>query len=320
MPAEERKIMTYQHPLVMPPGQPWAAAGLAPPQQRPAARHGTDPGGSGWNDPTRYSPMVVPGHAPRHAEPVAPHHPPERTRRSAEPTTPATGSTAASEQGYQPFWRRQRAAEPERQPLADDFFRLIHDDRTGNPHMSGPVAHAGMAAALLAELIHTRILTVHQGVLVAGVGGGRRGPDDLGRQVLEAVIEQEPRPVDTWLSYLHEFAYPAVTSRLVLAGHLGVPEGRRRGDPAYRPVNRNAWYGVQVRIGTSLSRGLQMHEVDTILTGLAGATRVLGVVAYDGGQPRIPALIRQLDPTVRHLLEVTTSAVTTLIAKPDVAW
>ena len=66
-------------------------------------------------------------------------------------------------------------------PLADDFWRVAHDDATGRRHGDLGVVSLGLGAALLGELWLAGAVHLDRGVLQV-IPGGLRGPDLLGHR------------------------------------------------------------------------------------------------------------------------------------------
>ena len=114
--------------------------------------------------------------------------------------------------------------------MADDYWRLAHNDITGRLRLSERLASIGLAAGLLGELIekgdieiyeaHGRFLVLTQPARFDGHGPG----EALDRRVLRE-IAAEPRPLEVrlWLLYLARDAYTWVC--VSLGGQAGTCAG-----------------------------------------------------------------------------------------------
>jgi hypothetical protein len=111
--------------------------------------------------------------------------------------------------------------------LADDFWRVAHDDATGRRHGDLAMVSLGLGAAVLGELWLAGAVHLDQGVLQV-VPGGPAPADGLTWGVLERLAgERTDRTVASWLAWLRTEAYEAVAHRMATLGHLR-RAGRRR--------------------------------------------------------------------------------------------
>ena len=86
-------------------------------------------------------------------------------------------------------------------PLADDFFLLTRNPRTGAPYLKPSAQRLGLAAALLAELMLTGHLTIQSSVVV--VRGSSPPNDTLAHVVLDQIAAaRRPPPVGSCLHFL----------------------------------------------------------------------------------------------------------------------
>lgn len=195
------------------------------------------------------------------------------------------------------------------EPLADDFFRLCHDDRDGRLLLDEDAARIGLASALLGELGWLGRTTVEQGLLLV-----REGPvpeDALAHAVLDDIRgERRPRDVRTWLTFLSMEAYDRVARRLVAGNHLLPHErrGLRRRSIVYLPTDPDHYIWPRSRLGTWLAQRQPVNEPDVHLLGIAEATGLLQSIAEYGGQPAIAYfnhLLQHAHPDIQLLVQET---------------
>lgn len=209
-----------------------------------------------------------------------------------------------------PTVRRSPVAEPD-QPLADNYFRLTHDDQTGDLQLHPAIAGIGLASALLGELIWDGKVMLRDGNLVCRDFTPPRTA--LTHRIVEQVVhEPDVRPVADWLNYLALDAHEQVAQRLLDANHVSRVKRRKRlrQHTAYEPSNGNSWVWVRVSITDALNKRRQMPLIDVHLAGLAKVTNLLGaVMAYYDGADFLDYLLPGLPPDVRELLAATAAVV-----------
>jgi hypothetical protein len=195
------------------------------------------------------------------------------------------------------------------EPLADDFFRLCHDDRTGGLLLDDEAARVGLASALLGELGWLGRLTIEQGFVIV-----RHGPaptDAVAHVVLDDIRgERQPRDVRTWLTFLSIDAYDRVARRLVAANHFIAQERRRmlRRSTCYMPTDANHHALPRARLATGLAQRRVVDLSDVHLAGIADATGLLPIILDWGGQAAhayYAQLIAQAHPDVQTLVQET---------------
>jgi hypothetical protein len=158
--------------------------------------------------------------------------------------------------------------------LADDFFRLAHDDATGLVRLHERAVGIGLAAALLGELLCAGRIEVHDDVVYAT---RRRAmvTEPVSYIVYERIMREPVKyPVRTWLSVLSQDAYGQVASRLMRAGHL-----RRRArrllfvtlSTTYEPVDMSTAAWPAARLAYGLRHRTPLSDDDVFLAGLAAA-------------------------------------------------
>lgn len=160
--------------------------------------------------------------------------------------------------------------------LADDFFRLAHDDTTGGLRVHERAVGWGLAGALLAELLYGRRIGVHDGEVYVV---WRTGPpaDPVTRTIFEQMVAERPivHSVRTWLTFLSEHAYRQVQGRLHRGGHLCRQSSRFlfvTWSTSYLPVDVKTAAWPAVRLAMGLRQRTLLPELDVVLAGLAAAT------------------------------------------------
>lgn len=197
--------------------------------------------------------------------------------------------------------------------LADDYFLLAHDDRSGKAVISPKSLELGLAGAMIAELILEQRLLVegaHLRVL-------RTDPprDALAHTILATMIaEPEHRQVRTWLAYLGQTAVDSVGQRLVRVGVAQQVQSRRllKLVTRYIATDVNLAAGRVVRLRHLLTGLEAMHVADGTLAGLAAVTGLTGRVMWDGdpaGLERLRRAVAELPPPLRHLIVQVEAAV-----------
>lgn len=190
--------------------------------------------------------------------------------------------------------------------LADEFFLLALDDRSGRPMLSPRVLGLGLAGGLLAELILDRKILVHEDRIVVS---DRQPPaDPLSQRILGHLAgEVTEYDVRTWLVYLARDAREQVAGRLRRAGHVRQEQVRRlwRTEVVYPPTDLNAAALPRARLVHSLSRRLPMPWTEVTLAGLAVATGLDSHLLYTADEVAGEYL--------RHLIEHLPSSVHALV-------
>jgi hypothetical protein len=200
--------------------------------------------------------------------------------------------------------------------VADDFFRVAHDD-WGKSRLHRDVCRLAMSAAVVAELLLTECVTIHDGLLVPTAA--IEPLDPLAAAVLRQVrAETEELPVREWLAFLGSATLPGgdmyqqVASRLTRAGHVQLEtRGLVRRSVRYVPVDINAAAWPWARLSQVLDRGEQLDDFDTVLGGLVLATdlhRLVLVGNAAGIEQRLRINTSGAPPAVRELLYQTETA------------
>jgi len=180
--------------------------------------------------------------------------------------------------------------------LADDFFLIALDDRTGRLELHPAAMGVGLAGALLGELVFCGNITIDAGrpwVL------SRQPPRNvLAHTVLER-LAAEQHDLHTWVAFLAQNGVDEVAARLEQRGFVSRQEARgwRRTAVSYVPtdVNTVAWRAV--RLATALARQEQLDRSDQLLAGLVWATDLARRVLWNSG----PDAVRYLHAVVADL-------------------
>lgn len=197
--------------------------------------------------------------------------------------------------------------------LADEFFFVALDDRTGRPRLSPKVFGLGLAAALLAELMLEQRITIEQDqVRVLS----RVPPADTltGSVLYQLVREPRDHPVGEWLVFLARHSAAQVADRLRHAGYIRPEQSRwrRRGAMVFSPVDINEAAGPVSRLATMLGRDEPMTWQDWALCGLAWATDLDGRLTWTGGAPArryLVHIVAHLTPSLHALVAHLRAAV-----------
>jgi hypothetical protein len=202
--------------------------------------------------------------------------------------------------------------------LADQYFLIAHEDRTGRSRLHPRATGLGLAAALIGELILSERVGIVDGDLIIL---DRHPPADaLAHDILDLLIAQaRHRDVRTWLAFLSQDAAARVGERLMRVGALE-PVTRRRmlsTQTLYLPNNaeqRNAAAWAPARLANLLVRGADLSVGDRVLAGLVAATGLTRHVLYDFEMHRhafhtLPDAVESLPGDLRELIEYTEASV-----------
>ena len=202
--------------------------------------------------------------------------------------------------------------------LADQYFLIAHEDRTGRSRLHPRATGLGLAAALIGELILEVRVGIADGDLIIL---DRHPPADaLAHDILDLLIAQSRhRDVRTWLAFLSQDAAARVGERLMRLGAVE-PVVRRRmlsTQTLYMPNSaeqRNAAAWAPARLANLLVRGIEMSVSDRILVGLIAATGLTRHVLYDFEMHRhafqtLPNAVESLPSDLRELVEYTEASV-----------
>jgi hypothetical protein len=208
--------------------------------------------------------------------------------------------------------------------LADQFFLIAHEDRSGRPRLHPRATGLGLAAALIGELMLLRRVSVYEGELHVI---NRETPGDvLAHNVLDLLVaQQQHRDLHIWLAYLAQEAALKVGERLLRAGAVE-PVVRRKlmgsQQTHYMPMNadqRNAAVWTGVRLANLLVQNSGMDVTDRTLAGLVHATGLTRYVLWDfplhrPGVSNLYGIVDSLPAELRELVEHTQVSVGSVLA------
>lgn len=207
--------------------------------------------------------------------------------------------------------------------LADHYFLIAHEDRTGRSRLHPRATGLGLAAGLVAELM----LLGRVGMVGGELGVVSREPpgDALAHNVLSLLIAQpQHRDLRIWLAFLAQDAEAKVGQRLLRAGVVE-PVVRRKllsTQTHYMPMNseqRNAAAWASVRLANILVHGRTIDLADRVLAGLIVATGLTRHVLWDidahrAGLLHLPDIVEALPNSLRDLIEHTEACVGSALA------
>jgi hypothetical protein len=207
--------------------------------------------------------------------------------------------------------------------LADQFYLIAHEDRTGRSRLHPRATGLGLAAGLVGELMLQGRVRVFGGEL--GVVSREPPGDVLSHNILDLLIAQrQHRELRTWLNFLAQDAAVKVGERLLRAGVVE-PVTRRRltgTQTLYMPMSQDqrnfaAW--APARLANILVQGHAMHIADRALAGLVVATGLTRHVLWDfavhrPGLTHLYAVVESLPADLRELVEHTEASVGSVLA------
>jgi len=203
--------------------------------------------------------------------------------------------------------------------LADQYYLIAHEDRTGRSRLHPRATGLGLAAALLSELVLEGRIGVTDGDLF--IIDQRPPRDALSHDILDLLSAQsQHRDVRTWLAFLAQDSALRVAERLIRVGAVEAVTRRRMLGSAqtlYMPNTarqRNAAAWASTRIANMLVRGMELNTADRMLVGIVVATGLTrhvmyGFEMYPHIYHALPGMIASLPTDLRELVEATESLV-----------
>jgi hypothetical protein len=199
--------------------------------------------------------------------------------------------------------------------VADDLYLISHHELTGKPYLPPRALGAGIAGALLAEMMTAPhpLVTLESSYLVpvhardgTPVAWRVRIEDPVTRHVADLIVyESPPRPVRDWLAVLAQTAATEVAGRLERAGYLTrqasrIPGRQRRLVPADPDWAHCAL--IRAHAATAVHRDPAPYAA--LLAGLTSACGLGFRLAPASGSPILPpAAVTSVLPTVlQHLI------------------
>lgn len=208
--------------------------------------------------------------------------------------------------------------------LADQYYLIAHEDRTGRSRLHPRATGLGLAAALLAELVLEGRIGIDDGDLY--IIDQRPPRDALEHDILDFLCAQpQHRDVHTWLAFLSQDAALRVAERLMRVGAVEMVTRRRMlgsTQVLYMPNSarqRNAAAWASTRVANMLVRGMELNVSDRMLVGLVVATGLTrhvmyGFEMYPHIYHALPSMIASLPDDLRELVECTESSVGSALA------
>jgi hypothetical protein len=207
--------------------------------------------------------------------------------------------------------------------LANSYYLIAHDDRTGRTRLHPRATGLGLAAGLLGELMLFGRLRAMTGDLY--VVSHEPPGDSLCHTLLDLLVAQpQHKEIRTWLAYLSQDAAVRVGERLERSGAVESVTRRRMlsTQTFYMPNNelqRNAAAWAPMRLANILVRGLDMSITDRVLAGLIAATGLTRHVLWDFEAHRsafsvLPNTVAALPEDLRQLVELTEASVGSVLA------
>jgi Golgi phosphoprotein 3 (GPP34) len=207
--------------------------------------------------------------------------------------------------------------------LADEFYLIAHEERTGRSRLHPRATGLGLAAGLLGELMLLGRVRAYGGELY--VVSHEPPGDSLAHNVLDLlVVQRRHRELRTWLAFLAQDAAVWVAERLIRAGVVEpVTRRKLRGtQTVYMPMNsrqRTAAAWAPMRLANVLVQGRTIDIPDRVLAGLVLATGLTRHVLWDfeahrSGLTTLYAVVESLPTDLRELIEHTEASVGSVLA------
>jgi hypothetical protein len=192
----------------------------------------------------------------------------------------------------------------ERLWVADDFFLIALDDRTGRLGLHPSATGLGLAGALVAELAFCGNVTVRSGRLYIVT---RQPPWDVLAHTTLDRLAGEQHELHVWLAFLAQSAVDEVAARLQRRGFITrrATHRWRHTDIVYAPTDANTVAWRPVRLARALARHDELDRPDQMLAGLVLATGLARRVLWNAGPDAFGYLEKVaagLDPPLRELV------------------
>jgi hypothetical protein len=193
--------------------------------------------------------------------------------------------------------------------LGDEFWLIAHHDYSGKPLCAWPIMSAGLAGAILGELLMDRqVIFAQSRVMVAAQA---QSPLDEVAGLAVAELSRQPvaYPVRDWITHFAEVLYDPVCRRLA-GSHLveqvrGGPFGRRRYVPCDPTVGSSPTVLLHYLIGILGDRPAELDYQSAALAGLTLATGLESeIISDDPASVRsgLRAMVRKLPDDMLEVL------------------
>lgn len=192
--------------------------------------------------------------------------------------------------------------------IADDFYLMALDERTGKPRLHTHAMALGLSAALLCELVLADFVVV-RGDRLEALPQAAPVIDPVHTKMIQHVIAEPQHSISVWLSFFAQTATDAVADRLLAAGSLSVETSRGllRSKPVYVPVDlvEVSWRSLRM-VRIIGHRDVQTWD-DLALVGLLCATGLINAVIVNAAtdlQRDIRAIVAGLveEPSLHTLI------------------
>lgn len=166
--------------------------------------------------------------------------------------------------------------------IADDFYLIALDERTGRPRLNAKAMSLGLSAALLCELV----LADHIGVKSNRIELAARRPpleDPVLLRMLDHIVAEPNHPVPVWLAFFAQTAAEAVGERLVGRGYMRseTSRGLLRSKESHVPTDLVALAWRSLRIAQVIAKRDVRTWEDLTLVGLLSATGLAALVLWN---------------------------------------
>ncbi|XVU24259.1 GPP34 family phosphoprotein [Actinoplanes sp. CA-054009] len=199
-----------------------------------------------------------------------------------------------------------RSASTVRVPLlADELFYVLLDDRNGKLRVHADLAGRALAAALFAELVLGRFISIDDDGVYLDDDARRLATvprDALQHMVLDVVLGQdEPLAPQHWISYVAATAETEVADRLGRANQITANQRRRITGKVniYQPARPNDAAWPRARLSEHCRTGRILSQTDLLLVGICHAAGLLHDVLVTAPSGTYDAAVQHVETQLR---------------------
>ncbi|MGC9670654.1 GPP34 family phosphoprotein [Planosporangium sp. 12N6] len=206
--------------------------------------------------------------------------------------------------------------------VADSFWLLNYDDNPRRASLADRMLDAGLAGAVLAELIIDGQLVLLEGNSTVMTNPTRLPPKDEVAALVMGYITRDPTPhtVRRWVADLAGIVTPAICERLAKTGYAHLTGNRLTGR-RYVPQSANVAAGPGVRLRYHMSHPGQVQSWNVlVLAGLVLVTGMVAVVARESQQvatEQLRALAGRLPPVILSVLAAVEAEIVSAPLRPN---
>ena len=175
--------------------------------------------------------------------------------------------------------------------LGDEFWLIAHHDYSGKPLCAWPIMTAGLAGAILGELLMDRQVIFSQSRVIPAHHARQPLDGVAARAVAELSRQPVAYPVRDWVTHFADVFYEPVCRRLAALQLVepvrGGPFGRRRFVPRDPTIGSSPSVLLHYLIGILGDRPSELDYQSAALAGLTLATGLEGEIISDD-----PAMVR----------------------------